>query len=366
MRIALVEPYFGGSHREWAEGYRANSRHEVTLFTHEARFWKWRMHGGYVTLAGEFVDHVRDNGPFDMILASDMLHLPAFLGTIGRSRDEAAVALYMHENQLTYPLSPRDSLDEAYAMINWASMTVADVVLFNSRFHLEEWSGHIPKLLDRFPDYKHSWLLAEVAAKSEVLPVGVDLNRLDGAAALPEPRPLILWNQRWDFDKGPDQFATAMIDLAATHDFALALAGEPITELDAFTRLHAEMGDRIIHSGFASADHYRALLATSEIVVSTATQEFFGIAITEAIYAGAFPILPNALVYPERIPEQFHADCLYDANELGLRLRWALEHPIEREQIVSAFRPTMAAFDWSRIAPRYDDRFGELVDSSAG
>jgi len=356
MRIAIIEPYYGGSHQAWADGYRAHSAHEVKLFTHEARFWKWRMHGSYVTLAEEFVVDVGRHGPFDLVLASDMLHLPAFLGSIGGARGEAAVVLYMHENQLAYPLSPRDSVDEAYAMINWASMTVADVVLFNSQFHHDIWFEQIPGLLHRFPDYKHSDLLPAVEAKAEVLGVGVDLKRLDGAEPVITPAPLILWNQRWDFDKGPDRFADAMIALARSHDFVIALAGEEIGEIPAFTGLQEVLAARLFHVGYASDDEYRRLLAGSDVVVSTATQEFFGIAISEAIYAGAFPILPNALVYPDRIPGEYHGDCLYgDDDELGERLAWALEHPADAAAIVAALRPAMAESDWGAMGPRYDE-----------
>jgi glycosyltransferase involved in cell wall biosynthesis len=356
MRIAIIEPYYGGSHQAWADGYRAHSEHEVRLFTHEARFWKWRMHGSYVTLAEEFVVDVDRHGAFDVILASDMLHLPAFLGSIGAARGDAAVALYMHENQLTYPLSPRDTVDEAYAMINWASMTVADSVLFNSQFHHDVWFGQIAGQLRRFPDYKHSDLLPAVQARAEVLGVGVDLRRLDGAQPLDTPAPLILWNQRWDFDKGPDRFADAMIALARSHDFVIALAGEEIGEIPAFTRLQEVLAARMFHVGFAAEETYRRLLAASDVVVSTATQEFFGIAITEAIYAGAFPVLPNALVYPERIPRGLHRPCLYDSDaELLERLGWALEHPEEAATIAAALKPAMAKWDWSVMAPRYDD-----------
>ncbi len=39
MKVLLVEPYFGGSHRSWAEGYAATSRHEVRPITHPGRWW---------------------------------------------------------------------------------------------------------------------------------------------------------------------------------------------------------------------------------------------------------------------------------------------------------------------------------------
>ncbi|NHZ72438.1 MAG: DUF3524 domain-containing protein, partial [Aquificales bacterium] len=70
MKITLVSPYHGGSHKAWAEGYQQHSTHEVSLLTLPDRFWKWRMHGGAVTLARRFVE----NGRFpDLILATDML-----------------------------------------------------------------------------------------------------------------------------------------------------------------------------------------------------------------------------------------------------------------------------------------------------
>jgi hypothetical protein len=56
MKILLISPYRGGSHQAWAEGYQAHSVHEVTLLTLPDRFWKWRMHGGAVTLARRFLE----------------------------------------------------------------------------------------------------------------------------------------------------------------------------------------------------------------------------------------------------------------------------------------------------------------------
>ena len=42
MRI-YVEPYFTGSHRQWAEGLARHSRHDIHLITHQGQFWKWRL-----------------------------------------------------------------------------------------------------------------------------------------------------------------------------------------------------------------------------------------------------------------------------------------------------------------------------------
>ncbi|SVD66234.1 uncharacterized protein METZ01_LOCUS419088, partial [marine metagenome] len=70
MNIVLIEPYFTGSHRNWAVGLQKHSSHTIELLTLPGSFWKWRMHGGAVTLARMFMES--ELSP-DLILATDML-----------------------------------------------------------------------------------------------------------------------------------------------------------------------------------------------------------------------------------------------------------------------------------------------------
>lgn len=364
MRIFLVEPYLTGSHEAWARGYAAASRHEVHLIAHEGRFWKWRMQGAALTLADQISSAIDEHGPPDVVLASSLTNLPALLALTRPESSGAATALYMHENQLTYPLSPRDVADASYAMVNWLSMAASDLVLFNSEFHRTAWFEKLPAFLRQFPDYRHEPHHVEaVRSRSEVMPVGVDLARLDGRHRRSEP-PLILWNQRCEYDKGPDDFVAAMLALAGGGAaFRLALAGERfVSEPSDFDRLRAECGDRIVHDGFAAEKVYGELLRSADIVVSTARQEFFGIAITEAVYAGAFPLLPDRLVYPERVPRDRHARCLHrDHDDLVAKLHWAVTHRDERSRVATELARHMAQFDWSVIGPRYDARLEELA-----
>lgn len=364
MRSFLIEPYLTGSHQAWAEGYAARSRHEVHLVAHEGRFWKWRMQGAALTLAAQVAAMTREHGAADLVLASSMTNLPALLGLARRDLSGAAVVLYMHENQLTYPLSPRDVPDAAYPTMNWLSMAASDLVLFNSEFHRSAVFAALPGFLNQFPDYRHGERRIDaVAQRSEVLPVGVDLARLDGPDLRAEP-PLILWNQRCEYDKGPDAFVAAMLDLAAQDvEFRIALAGERfVSEPSAFDRLRKRLGARIVHDGFAGDDDYADLLRSADIVVSTARQEFFGVAVTEAMYAGAFPLLPNRLVYPERLPNMHHDTSLYsDHDDLVAKLVWAVTQPAERRRIAADLASHMVHYDWSQVAPRYDDRLERLV-----
>src|SRR5690606_12399228 len=113
-RIALVEPYLGGSHRAWAEGYQRHSAHHVELFGLPATHWKWRMQGGHVTIASQIEATVAARGPFDVVLASAMTDLAGLLGLARRSLSGARVVLYVHENQLTFPRPEHDRDDLTY------------------------------------------------------------------------------------------------------------------------------------------------------------------------------------------------------------------------------------------------------------
>jgi glycosyltransferase involved in cell wall biosynthesis len=365
MRIFLVEPYFGGSHAAWAEGYAQASTHEVILLTLPARFWKWRMRGAALTLAEQTRDVVADQGRPDVVLASDMLDLPTFLSLARDVLGRPAVALYMHENQITYPLSPGAFVDHSYGFTNWMSAATADLVLFNTEFHLEEFHSVLPGFLAGLPDFTHLESIAEVRARSEVLPVGINLDRLVARTESTGP-PVVLWNQRWEYDKNPEMFFRALYRLIdEALDFAVILAGENFRNVpEEFVEAQVRLGKRLLYQGFLPPDRYVEMLARSDVVVSTAHHEFFGVAVVEAIAAGAFPILPRRLSYPELIPGTLHRLCLYDDEEaLVDRLRWALTHRSELRPVTSELAATMSRFAWTTLAGRYDARLARLVET---
>jgi glycosyltransferase involved in cell wall biosynthesis len=355
-RIALVEPYLGGSHRAWAEGYQRHSTHRVEVFGLPAIHWKWRMQGGHVTLAPRIAAAVAEGGRFDAVFASSMTDVAGLLGVARRAIADARVVFYVHENQLTFPRPEHDRDDLTYAMTNWTSMVASDLVVFNSAYHRDEWFSALPGFLARLPDHRHTGLVDEVARRSIVLPVGVEL-RLPGPGRPSAGRPLLLWNQRWEYDKGPIEFVAAVERLvAAGVAFDVALAGErPGEDPAELVRLRKVLGERLVHDGHADVATYHRLLDRADVVVSTARHEFFGVAITEAVHAGAVPVLPNRLVYPERIPAEYHATCLYDTeDDLVERLTRMLNDRDERRSVAAALAPVMAEFGWDSVAPRYD------------
>jgi len=357
VRILLVEPYFGGSHRAWAEGYASHTVHDVSLLTHPARFWKWRMQGGAVTLAEQARELPRRP---DLILASDMLNVPAFLALTRDVFHGVPTLLYCHENQLTYPVPPGEKRDLTYGMINWLSMLAVDEVYFNSQYHRDDWFGALPNMLKHFPDQSHLHRVDEVRRKSRVLPVGCDLRRLDGDGPVHdvEAPPLILWNQRWEYDKQPELLFEALYELAdAGVAFRVALAGKSHRQsAPEFEEARRRLGGRVVHFGFAEEGAYASLLRRADVVVSTAIHEFFGVSMVEAVYARCFPVLPRRLSYPELIPKEHHAACLYSGFEgLLRRLRWAVEHVQDARRIAELLRTSVRRFDWRILAPTYDE-----------
>ncbi len=362
MRILLLAPYCGGSHQAWAEGYAAHTVHDVTLLSLPARFWKWRMQGGAVTLA----ERARDLGERpDLILATDMLNLPAFLALTRDLLADVPSAFYCHENQLTYPVPPGETRDLTYGMINWLSMLVTDRVYFNSEYHIDDWFEALPNMLKHFPDHTHLHRIDDVRQKASVLPVGVDLRRLD---LVPEEGrrdgpPIVLWNQRWEYDKDPETFFQALYALAEEGiQFRVVISGRSHRQVaPEFKTARRCLGHRVLHFGYAEDDTYAELLRCADVVVSTALHEFFGIAVVEAIYSGCFPVLPDRLSYPELIPERYHDACLYQRSEdLLVRLRWALTHPEGARSIAGDLRPAMSRFDWDEIGPIYDRALADV------
>ena len=87
--------------------------------------------------------------------------------------------------------------------------------------------------------------------------------------------------------------------------------------------------------------------------------------VLEAICAGAFPLLPARLSYPEIIPADLHAACLYRTDaELFQAAAWFLAQPRRAPHLLRD--SVLDQYDWSQVAVRYDDLFASLISESIG
>jgi glycosyltransferase involved in cell wall biosynthesis len=367
MRILYLDPFHGGSHAAVAAGFARHSQHDITLLTLSiAGGWRWRMRGAAVTLARRLREYTRDETrAFDLIIATDMFDLAAFLALARDLTAGVPVALYFHENQLTYPLPPGRARDLAFPWINYTSALAADALCFNSDFHRQAFLAALPALLGRFHDHQELDLIDTIAAKSRVLPPGIDLKRLEIGEQSIEMQlqspisnlqsPIILWNSRWEYDKGTQAFFNALRELAARGlDFRVIVAGEHIDPNEPnFLAARDWLGPRVLAWGYApDLAAYRAMLWRSDIVVSTAIQEFFGISVIEALYCGCVPVLPRRLTYPELLPAEHHDRLYPDDSALADRLAATIRDLPSLKQ--RDFRAVAQQYDWSRMAPQWD------------
>ena len=394
LRVLLLSPYHGGSHEAWAQGLQRHCAHEIEISSLPARFWKWRMHGGAVTLARRFLENDR---PPDVIMATDMLDLSTFLALTRSVTANVSSLLYMHENQLTYPLPDdpeagpmrrqRGERDQHYGFVNYASMLAADRIVFNSDYHRRSLFDELPRFLRHFPEHNELGSVEHLEARSSVIPVGIDVDGLaagggnslrpDAGGVDPEigspdaadEPPLVIWNQRWEYDKNPVELFEALRVVADRGvPFRLALCGESFSrQPPEFDAAEQTFGSRLVHMGFAPPDVYRRLLQEATLTASTARHEFLGVAVLEAMACGTMALLPNRLSYPELLNHPALADatrrrCIYDSLEdLVDGLEWGLRNPAEARRVGSELAAAARRFDWTRIAPAYD----EMISTAA-
>lgn len=364
MKILIIEPFCSGSHKAWAEGYAHSSSHTVEIISLPGRFWKWRMHGGAVTLAKRF--HKLRFQP-DLILATDMLNLPVFQSLV---KPNCLVHIYFHENQFTYPWSPMDEdvelqRDKHYGFINYSSALCADHVYFNSKFHLDSFLDGLEDFLRQFPDYREIKNIERIREKSSVLHLGMDLKKFDDYKTkeqLQDP-PLILWNHRWEHDKNPETFIIALEKLSKKGlEFKLAVLGQEFKkELPCFTQARKSLKKHIVQFGYAKTfENYAKWLWKADILPVTSNQDFFGGSIMEAVYCQTIPLLPKRLTYPELFQVDDNPQLFYE-NEASLlkEITVALQNISELRN--NHYQKIAGKYDWSNMVKEYDIEFDKHV-----
>jgi len=384
VQILIAEPYLAGSHAVWAEEYTERSLHDVSILGLPGRHWKWRMHGGAVTLARLFLE-----GAYapDLIVATDMLDLTTFLAlTRGRTASTKSV-LYFHENQISYPWSLDDhdrnrKRDVHYGFINLTSALAADTVAFNSEYHRTAFLSDLEVFLKAFPDYTEAGTIKAIEAKSHVLHLGLDLGRFDAYREERETgRPaLILWNHRWEYDKNPDDFFRALFLLKDEGlDFEVAVLGEAYAEKPSvFDEARSRLGKRIVRLGYAKDfAAYAAWLWQADILPVTSIQDFFGASVVQALYCNCCPVLPRRFAYPEHLglerngsapdsgggPPGGYERFFYEGFEgLLTLLRYRIENIEETRKIRT--RALVRRYDWATMVPKYDAFFDGVNTST--
>ncbi len=327
MRILALEPYYGGSHRAFLDGWAAHGRHEWTVLGLPAFKWKWRMRHAPITFADEVQHHLNAGRRWDLLFCSDMLNLALFRGLAPAKVRNLPTVIYFHENQLTYPLRYESERDYEFVMANLTSALAAEAVWFNSAFHRDTFLATIPGFLRRMPDYQPFNIVERISAKAQIFPPGIDEFPPRGRRP---PGPLhILWSARWEHDKNPDLLFEALDILKSRDvDFHLSVLGEQFRDSpEVFKQAREHFHAHIRYWGYqAERADYMRVLGEADVIVSTAAHEFFGISVLEAVAAGCYPVLPLRLAYPEifrSTPDMDTTEFFYECHAESLAVKLA-------------------------------------------
>jgi len=353
MNIAVLEAFYCGSHKRWADGLLVHLPGKVHLLKRPGKHWKWRMHGSALSFAEEIAGLPEKP---DVLLVSDMVDLAGLRGLLVQHGIVIPSVLYFHENQWTYPWSPNDQdpgldRDYHYGWINFVSACCADRILFNSAYHRDSFLNAAAQFLQRMPDDRLEGSIAQLRSRSSVCAPGLDFVELEaGRVPREDGTPIIIWNHRWEYDKNPELFFRSLIQLHQEGvGFQLVVLGESYNRCpEIFNEAKTILQSVILHWGYcASRTDYLNWLWKGHFLPVTATQDFFGYSVVEGMACGLHPLLPERLAYPEHSGNPRH----FYPNDIAFvaQLRTLLQSPIPH----SDCPPEIRRYAWPQLIPSY-------------
>jgi len=366
-KVLLIEPYYGGSHKQFLEGMVKYVDADYTLLQLPARKWKMRMQ----LAAPWFVQKVKEMGEkdrqFDLVLMSSFMDVAVFRALVGQVKgwhQDTRFLTYFHENQFSYPGVLAKETTHQFTSINFTTALASDRLAYNSTFNMDSFMSQCRKYLKKATDIELRGELAAIIEKSSVLYPGIDFQDQD---AIQKPGaeqtiPLIIWNHRWEHDKNPEEFFDVIYSLDQENiPFRLAILGQSFrNQPEIFSEAKTRLAHRIDHFGFVpDKEKYYRLLNKGSFVVSTAFHEFFGISILEGIRAGCLPVVPDRLSYPELLDENFlyREGMLYDV----------LKYHLTRKSTLGMDRcmEITSNYCWSKLADKYKSwfQFENIIES---
>ena len=370
MKILALEPYYGGSHRAFVDGWAEGSHHDWAILGLPPYKWKWRMRHSAIYFAEEIAKRKPEA---DLVFCSDMLNLAELIGLLPNAYRDLPKVVYFHENQLTYPVQCEDERDYQFAMTNLTTALAADAVWFNSQFHRDSFLAALAGFLKKMPDFQPIDAVDRVREKSSVHPPGVDPFPSRGER---KPGPLrILWSSRWEHDKNPEDFFLALRMLKTRGvEFRISVLGESFRNSPrVFKEARTEFEEEIDHWGYLeSREAYRSALLETDVFVSTANHEFFGIGAVEAMLAGNYPLLPDRLAYPELLDlrkgpvvEPFYFTGSPDSlTDRLVTLDVEIRDSVRWNACLEGVREKASRFLWEGLGPEMDRELEKLLGAA--
>lgn len=396
-KALLLSAYDAQSHRYWREQLCAGlNQWQWSTLCLAPRFFSWRQRGNSLTWA--FNERELLTQPYDFLLATSMVDLSALRGFVPELAGVPSV-VYFHENQFAYPTTSQQYRSVEPQLTSIYSALCADQLLFNSQFNLDSFMLGAKKLLKAMPDQVPKGLIECLGSKAQVLPVPISAfskvgallaegsskssSQTDGSAkrkTLLSKRLNILWNHRWEYDKGPERLLAVIACLDGMlrsmpadrrPEICWTVLGQSFRQQPAEfekiqTLLNAADSPMGLNAWGYESSHtaYNDHLEQADVVLSTAEHDFQGLSILEAYSCGCYPLVPNRLVYPE----WFGAKQCYPSLDVQAEAQ-ALSHNIlhlTQEKAAQGYLQLPECkmdFSWLHLGPKYQKCFTKLAHS---
>ncbi|MBT5229690.1 MAG: DUF3524 domain-containing protein [Methylococcales bacterium] len=364
MNILLLSAYHTASHRSWCEGLlRHLPEHEWTLLSLPGRYFQWRIRGN--PLSWRY--HPALQQQYDLVIATSMVDLATLKGTNPQLAKTPSL-LYVHENQFAYPVSDQQKQCVEPLMVNLYNLLAATKVVFNSEFNRKSCMEGLSVFLKKMPDHLPQGISDEIDAKSSVIPVPIEHEALPAREQnLLAQKPFtIVWNHRWEYDKGPERLLAIMHCVEARNlNVHWAIVGEQFRQIPtAMKQIQQQFSTSLKQYGYLpSRDEYLQCLAQSQMVLSTAIHEFQGLAVMEAVAQGAVPLVPNRLSYPHYFSQEYqyssHENIEVEANNAADCIVKSVESRLSGN---SGCVPDVSHYFWSQQKQVYELMIQSLVE----
>lgn len=373
MKVLLLSAYDAESHQHWRKVLvKELPNFEWTVLTLPGRYFSWRIRGNSLSWAFDKREVLEQ--PYDLIIATSMTDLSALRGFVPSLATTPAI-LYFHENQFVYPTSGKEFKSVEPCILNLYGAVSADKVLFNSRFNQDSFLQGCKTLLDKLPDQVPKGVIEHLKSKSSVLPVPLSddcfTHTLDNQVCWQqcdqaEDRPVrIVWAARWEYDKGPDRLLAILevLERSGT-DYRISILGQKFRGTpETFTTIGATYSHRIDQFGYAeSRGEYLSWLKSADIFLSTATHEFQGLSVLEAVALGCIPVLPERQVYPDLFAEEYlYPDCGENCSLEAEKAVDMIQKQWNALQSGVAVLPNVGHFQSEQLIPQYEHVISAVI-----
>jgi len=304
-KILLLSAYNAQSHQTWCNNLlRMFPEYEWQVLSLPGRYFNWRIRGNALSWSlgqREVLDK-----QYDLVLATSMVDCATLRGLVPNLANIPWV-VYFHENQFEYPVNSNNDHTEP-KMVNLYNALCADKVIFNSEYNYQTFINGLRTFLKKMPDEVPATTIEVIENKHTVISVPIVFEKIIADKHKSNSTPILLWNHRWEYDKGPEQLYLVLSVLRERgFGFKLHLIGQQFRTIPEYLqKIKQEFQNELLNVGFIeSSKKYRKILQQSDFVLSTAIHDFQGLALLEAVAAGCIPIVPERLAYKEIFPEQY-------------------------------------------------------------